>query len=67
MKKHYVHYVTNSTPILKSFKTIALAKNFVTKFKKEHKNEEMQGYWVDFIISGEIVDADEYYEDCLDQ
>jgi len=62
MTKFYVHYVDNSTPLFKEFKTLKAAKAFATKFKK---NNPEDGYWVDFIVAGEILEADDYYTEQL--
>ena len=64
MTKFYVHYVNNSAPTLKKFKTLESAKAFAKKFSKKYPNTK-DGYWVDFIVSGDILDADEYYQDQL--
>ena len=63
MTKFYVHYVHDSSPLLKEFKTLKAAKAFASKFKKTGKPDD--GYWVDFIVAGRIVEADEYYEEQL--
>ena len=64
MKKYYVYYVDNSSPFLKKFKTLKAAKAFANKFKKEYP-DPYQGYWVEFIVAGEILDAEEYHLDQL--
>jgi len=59
MKKNktYVHYVDDSTPKLKLFKSLKSAKTFVTKFLKAHP-DPMEGYWVDFLVIGKIIPVD---------
>ncbi len=64
MKKYYVQYVDNSTPTLKRFKTLKAAKDFVAKFKKKNPNPN-DGWWVDYIICGEVLPIDEYYTDAV--
>ena len=65
MTKYYVHYVDNSSPTLKKFKTLKAAKDFKTKFQKKHPNPD-DGWWVDFIVAGQVLEADEYYGEQLD-
>lgn len=61
--KYYVHYVDNCAPTLKGFKTLKAARKFISDFKK--KNRADDGYWVDYIIAGKVLDADEYYQEQL--
>lgn len=60
--KYYVHYVKDSTPLLKEFKTLKAAEKFVTKFQSKGPSAE-QGYWVDFIIVGDFIPVDNYYSE----
>ena len=62
MKKSnvYIHYVDNSTPLLKKFKTLKAAQAFATKFKKANP-DPMDGFWVDFIVIGEVIPVDPEY------
>jgi hypothetical protein len=65
MKKadsYYVRYVENSTPKLKKFKKLETAKKFVTKFRKANPNID-DGYWVDYLIVGQLLGVDHYFED----
>jgi hypothetical protein len=64
MTKYYVRYVDNSTPNLKRFKTLKAAKDFVAKFKKKNPDPS-DGWWVDYIVVGQILEADEYFEEQL--
>jgi hypothetical protein len=64
MNKFYVHYVTNSTPTLKEFKTLKSAQDFVKKFNKKFTKPQ-DGWWVDYIVVGKLLQVDEYYQDQL--
>lgn len=60
-KKFYVQYVENSNPTLLKFKSLKDAKEFVVKFKKKYPSPN-EGWWIDYIVVGKILEADEYYE-----
>lgn len=61
--KYYVHYVDNSTPKLKKFKTQKAAIAFVSQFRSKYPVQMIdQGYWIDFILKGEILESDDYYK-----
>lgn len=62
--KYYVHYVNDSSPTLKKFKTLKAAKAFVAKFRKKNPNPN-EGFWVDYLVAGQILEADEYYQEQL--
>lgn len=61
--KYFVHYVEDSSPKIKSFKTKRSMDSFLKKFSKliNHDN----GYWVDFAFSGKILSCDDYYKKAL--
>lgn len=61
--KYFVHYVENSTPKLRAFKTERALQEFIKKFSK--KVDPVNGYTIDFAFSGEILSCDEYYRDAL--
>jgi len=57
---YFIHYVENSSPKIKGFKSESSANRFVEDFS--HKPED--GYWIDFIVKGEFLWLDEnYYEE----
>lgn len=63
--KYFVHYVEDSTPKIKSFKTKRSMQAFLDKFLK--KTDPAQGYWVDFIFKGKILSYNDYYQDLLEE
>lgn len=56
---YFIHYVLDSTPSIKLFKTKKAAKEWMGKFKEDRQN----GNWIDFLVKGTIVESDEYYEE----
>lgn len=55
---YFVHYVLDSTPLIKFFKTKKEAKEWVKKFK----TNESDGDWIDFLVKGSIIETGDYYE-----
>lgn len=56
---YFVHYVLDSTPLIKTFKTKKAAKEWMSKFEEDKVN----GDWIDFLVKGSIIESDEYYEE----
>lgn len=55
---YFMHYVENSTPKLAMFSSKEKAYALAAKIEKKPSDD---GYWVDFIIKGELLAADNYY------
>ena len=53
-----VLYVEDSAPKLKPFISLKSAKQFAAKIEKKSSDD---GYWVDLIIEGKLIQADPYY------
>ena len=64
MIKYYVQYVDNCDPKMKKFKTLEEAKKFTAKFRK-NINVRDDGSWIEYIIAGEIHEADDFYKDMI--
>lgn len=55
--KYYIIYTENSEPKIKKFKTYSTLCKFLDKFKVDTRN----GYWLDFIIKGQVTPMDAYW------
>lgn len=62
--KYFVHYVEDSKPKLKVFKTKRSLSLFLNTAEKQ--TDLKNGFWVDFVFRGKILSADSYYCDVLD-
>ena len=49
---------------MKKFKTLEAAKKFTAKFRK-NINVRDDGSWIEYIIAGEIHEADDFYKDMI--
>lgn len=61
MKKYHVVFVENSCSTVKSFAALKDAKAFKAQFLKDNP-DPYDGYWVDFIVSGEFIYMDDSYK-----
>lgn len=57
--RHFVHYVENSSPRLRSFASERALAKFLYDF--ESTRSEDDGYWIDFCFSGELTLLSEHY------
>ena len=58
MKRYHVHYVTNCSPKVKSFKTKKALDRFIKKFDVNNN----EGKWINFSFKGKFLWVDEYFE-----
>lgn len=65
--KYWVRYVQNSHPKLKKFTSLKKAKLFTCSFRRLYPADPVkdQGNWIDYIIVGDIIEADEYFKDMI--
>lgn len=58
-KRHLVRTIEDCSFITRIFKTKKSMKDFIDDFKDKYQGKEMDGYWVDLVITdihGSIVD-----------
>ena len=58
-KSYFVHYVKNSSPTLKKFNSKTSTVKFYDDLAAKASNDA--GDWVDFLLEGNILNADAYY------
>lgn len=56
--KHYARVVDNCTPLLYVFKTKTARTKFLNSFKKKHKGQNRDGWWVDLVFTGCLEETD---------
>lgn len=63
-QKYFVHYVEDSTPKMKAFKTKRAMQTFLRAFSE--KIDQENGYWIDFAFRGKMLSYDLYYQESLE-